>query len=84
MATDVATRPYIKYTPEIEKKPPGEDEDIQAVADMVNAIQKAQYNMHRHCYTGALSLIRVDSGAEKISRDARSNTRPRQGQIHRI
>ncbi|KAI9717466.1 MAG: hypothetical protein M1828_007165 [Chrysothrix sp. TS-e1954] len=52
MASELANRPYIKYTPDIEKKPPNEDEDIQAVADMINTIQKAQWNMHRHCYTG--------------------------------
>ena len=54
MAADLANRPYIKYTPDIEKKPPNEDEDIQAVADMINTIQKAQWNMHRHCYTGSV------------------------------
>jgi hypothetical protein len=27
-------------------------EDIQAVAEHINAIQKAQHNCHRHCYSG--------------------------------
>ena len=55
MATDLADRPYIKYTPDIEKKQPNEDEDIQAIAGMINVIQKAQWNMHRHCYSGELA-----------------------------
>lgn len=48
----LADRPYIKFSEDIEKKPPNEDEDVQAVADMINVIQKAQFNMHRHCYSG--------------------------------
>ncbi|KAL9084215.1 MAG: hypothetical protein Q9159_005338 [Coniocarpon cinnabarinum] len=52
MATDLANRPYINYTPDVEQKPPNEDEDIQACADLINTIQKAQFNMHRHCYSG--------------------------------
>lgn len=36
----------------VEEIPPNEAEGIQTVADQINAIQKAQYNMHRHCYTG--------------------------------
>ena len=50
---DLANRKYIRWDDEgVEKVPPNESEDIQAVADMINRIQKAQYNMHRHCYTG--------------------------------
>ena len=49
----MASRKYIKWQDEgVEKIPPNEKEDIQAVADMINAMQKAQYNNHRHCYTG--------------------------------
>ena len=49
----MAKRKYIHWQAEgVEKIPPNEAEDIQAVADQINAIQKAQYNMHRHCYTG--------------------------------
>jgi hypothetical protein len=49
----LASRNYIKWDdPSVEKKSEGEDEDIQAVADQINAIQKAQYNCHRHCYSG--------------------------------
>ena len=52
MAADLADRPYIKFSSGVEEKPAGEDEDVQEVADMINVIQKAQYNMHRHCYSG--------------------------------
>ena len=46
-------RNYVRWDEEgVEKIPEGEAEDIQAVADQINAIQKAQYNSHRHCYTG--------------------------------
>ncbi len=49
----LANRNYIKWDdPTVEQIPEGEDEDIKAVADQINAIQKAQYNMHRHCYSG--------------------------------
>ena len=56
----MAKRKYINWQAEgVEKIPPNEAEDIQAVADQINAIQKAQYNMHRHCYTGMQrSLVR--------------------------
>lgn len=46
-------RKYIHWQAEgVENIQPNEAEDIQTVADQINAIQKAQYNMHRHCYTG--------------------------------
>ncbi|KAL2419745.1 hypothetical protein ABEF95_006638 [Exophiala dermatitidis] len=46
-------RHYIRYDdPRVTSRPEGEEEDIKAVADMVNEIQKAQWNSHRHCYTG--------------------------------
>ena len=49
----MANRKYINWQAEgVEKIPLNEAEDIQAVADQINAIQKAQYNLHRHCYTG--------------------------------
>ena len=49
----MAKRKYIHWQDEgVEKIPPNEKEDIQAVADMINSMQKAQYNNHRHCYTG--------------------------------
>ena len=74
MAADLANRPYIKYTSDIEQKPPGEDEDIQAVADMINQIQKAQYNSHRHCYSGK----RNDAG-RRSSQDANTAKVPMLG-----
>ena len=49
----MANRKYIHWQDEgVEKIPPNEAEDIQAVADQINVMQKAQYNSHRHCYTG--------------------------------
>ncbi|TKA52456.1 hypothetical protein B0A49_11025, partial [Cryomyces minteri] len=46
-------RNYIRWDSKgVENVPEGEQEDIQAVADMINDIQKAQYNSHRHCYSG--------------------------------
>ncbi|RFU25050.1 hypothetical protein B7463_g11282, partial [Scytalidium lignicola] len=46
-------RNYIRWDdPRVEKKPEGEDEDVKAVAEMINKIQRIQYNMHRHCYSG--------------------------------
>jgi hypothetical protein len=49
----LASRNYIRWDdPNVEKKQEGEDEDIRAVAEQINAIQKAQYNSHRHCYSG--------------------------------
>lgn len=48
---DFSSRKYIKWDdPCVEKIPPGEEEDILAVAEQINAIQRAQFNMHRHCY----------------------------------
>lgn len=49
----LASRNYIRWNdPNVEKKPEGEDEDIRTIAEQINAIQKAQYNSHRHCYSG--------------------------------
>ena len=53
-------RKYIHWKDEgVEKIPSNEAEDIQAVADMINSMQKAQYNQHRHCYTGMADPIRA-------------------------
>ncbi|MCJ1225444.1 hypothetical protein MMC12_002093 [Toensbergia leucococca] len=49
----LSDRKYILWDTEgVEKIPPNEAEDIQAVADMINVAQKAQYNNHRHAYGG--------------------------------
>jgi hypothetical protein len=49
----VNTSNYIRWDADgVEKVPPGEAEDVQAVADMINTIQKAQFNNHRHMYSG--------------------------------
>ncbi|KAL2405017.1 hypothetical protein ABEF95_001280 [Exophiala dermatitidis] len=46
-------RHYIRYDDTgVISRPEGEKEDIEVVAAMVNEIQKAQWNSHRHCYTG--------------------------------
>ena len=50
---DLGKRNYILWDAKgVEEKPSNEDEDIQTVADQINAIQKAQFNNHRHCFTG--------------------------------
>ncbi|KAF1350847.1 catalase-like domain-containing protein [Delphinella strobiligena] len=47
------SRTYIRWDAEgVEKVPTGEKEEIDAVAEQINCIQKAQWNMHRHCYSG--------------------------------
>lgn len=45
-------RSYIKYSSDLEKIPAGEEDDIQAVAKQLTDIQRAQYNVHRHCFSG--------------------------------
>jgi hypothetical protein len=46
-------RSYVRWDdPRVQEKPEGEDEDIQAVAQMINEAQRAQYNSHRHCFGG--------------------------------
>ncbi|KAF2662167.1 heme-dependent catalase [Lophiostoma macrostomum CBS 122681] len=51
--TDLASRKYIRWdTPGVEKIPPGEEDDINAVADQINLIQKTHYNKTRHSYGG--------------------------------
>ncbi|KAL9108816.1 MAG: hypothetical protein Q9227_006473 [Pyrenula ochraceoflavens] len=58
---DLASRKYIHWDdPNVEKKPANEDEDIQAVADLINQLQKAQYNMHRHCFSGMFFHVMLD------------------------
>ncbi|KAF2704871.1 heme-dependent catalase [Pleomassaria siparia CBS 279.74] len=50
---DLAHRTYLRWDTEgVEKIPPGEEEDINAVADQINAIQKATFNKTRHCFGG--------------------------------
>ena len=54
----MSKRNYIRWdTKGVEKIPPNETEDIQAVADMINCMQKAQWDNHRHCYTGQPNSI---------------------------
>ncbi|KAK4987612.1 hypothetical protein LTR66_007548 [Elasticomyces elasticus] len=50
---DLGKREYIRWDAKgVENVPEGEEQDIKAVADQINAIQKAQWNVHRHCYSG--------------------------------
>ncbi|KKY22942.1 putative catalase-like heme-dependent [Diplodia seriata] len=50
---DLASRKYIRWDADgVEKIPPNEDEDIQAVADMINEIQRTHWNKTRHCFGG--------------------------------
>lgn len=50
-------RTYIRWDdPGVEKKPDGEDEDIQAVADMINGAQRAVHKQHKYAYSGKMSL----------------------------
>lgn len=50
---DLGVRDYIRWNDKgVEEVPEGEAEHIQAVADQINCIQKAQWNVHRHCYSG--------------------------------
>lgn len=52
-AEDLANRKYVRWDTEgVEKVPPNEKEDIQAVADQFNDIQRTFFNKTRHCYTG--------------------------------
>ena len=50
--SDLSNRNYIKYSEDIEKIPPGEEDDINAVADQINLIQNTHYNKTRHAYGG--------------------------------
>lgn len=64
----MAKRKYIHWQDEgVEKIPPNEAEDIQAVADQINAMQKAQYNSHRHCYTGTTNPLTEKVGLIIVS-----------------
>lgn len=52
-AEELASRTYVRCdTPGVEVIPPNEAEDIQAVADMVNTMQRAQFNKGCHCFGG--------------------------------
>lgn len=59
-SSDLAHRNYIRWDAEgVEKIPPKEEEDIKAVAEQINCIQKAMFNRGRHCFGGRsrLSLV---------------------------
>jgi hypothetical protein len=49
----VSSRNYIRWDSEgVQSIPPHEAEDIQAVAEMINKIQRMQFNKARHCFSG--------------------------------
>lgn len=51
--TDLQNRRYLRSDTEgVEKIPSGEEEDISAVADQINLIQKMMFNKTRHCFGG--------------------------------
>ncbi|KAF7905025.1 uncharacterized protein EAF01_005547 [Botrytis porri] len=53
---EMKSRNYMKWDASgFEVIPPNEQEDIQAIADQINAIQQAQFNTHRHCFGGTTS-----------------------------
>lgn len=50
---DVTERNYIRWDADgVQKVPPNEQEDIQAVVTMINAAQKAQFNKGGHAFGG--------------------------------
>lgn len=52
MSTDLSNRKYMRWdTPGIEEVPPGEEDDINAVAEQMNKLQEQQFDNHRHVYT---------------------------------
>ena len=63
--TALADRKYIRFDEGVEQIPENEQEDIQAVADMINAIQKAQWNSHRHCFSGKRTYGTKDAGSDR-------------------
>lgn len=53
MASDLTSRKYLPWdTKGVEDVPPGEEDDIKAVAEQINTQQLQQFDRHRHVYTG--------------------------------
>lgn len=53
MSDTYSDRSYIRWDSKgVENIPPGEQQDIQAVADQINKQQEQQFDLHRHVYTG--------------------------------
>lgn len=49
----MSDRKYLRWdTKGIESPPPGEEDDIKAVAEQINTQQCQQFDNHRHVYTG--------------------------------
>lgn len=50
---DLASRKYVRWDADgVECVPPDEVEDCEAVAEMINTIQKNTFNKARHCFGG--------------------------------
>ena len=50
---DLAGRNYIRWDSKgVEVIPPNEDDDIAAVVEQINTIQKTHYDKHRHAFGG--------------------------------
>jgi hypothetical protein len=59
-SSDLGNRNYIRWDAEgVEKIPPNEAEDIKAVAEQLNCIQRAMFNRGRHCFGGRSRLSPV-------------------------
>lgn len=55
-ASELAGRTYLRWdSPGVEVVPPGEEDDIKAVAEQINTQQRQQFDNHRHVYTGTHS-----------------------------
>lgn len=53
VAAELAKRQYLRWdSPGVEVIPPGEEDDIKAVAEQINTQQRQQFDNHRHVYTG--------------------------------
>ncbi|KAF2227296.1 catalase-like domain-containing protein [Elsinoe ampelina] len=51
--SDLSDRKYLRWdSPGVEKIPSGEEDDIKAVAEQINLIQRTHYNKTRHSYGG--------------------------------
>ena len=52
-SNELSSRQYLRWdTKGVESPPPGEQADIEAVAEQINTQQRQQFDHHRHVYTG--------------------------------
>ena len=78
---ELADRKYIRYDPGIESIPPNEAEDIQAVADKINAIQKTQWNMHSK-FSSSICYVDPDINRARLHWDTCTYSGFSQRQAH--